>query len=61
MPVYRDQHCVFRTEFLVGCWACDGTGEDDGEYFLHALFQVGTRRERTGWNYPTKAARDAAI
>jgi hypothetical protein len=61
MPLFTDDRCILRTEFLVAAFAVEGEGHDDGQYYLHMLLQVGTRRERLGVSYPTQAARDAAL
>ncbi len=61
MALYRDSICVLETDFLVACWAYDGDGPDDGKAFLHVILEVCGKRTRTGWDYPTPAARDLAL
>ena len=61
MAIYADAHLVVDTDYLVCARAGDGHGEHDGLYAVCLLLMVGGRPRREYVEYPTEAARSAAM
>ena len=62
MPhMYVDPYAILDVTYLVAAFLFDGHGEDDGEYMIGCVLDLGDAVERVALVYPTQQSRDRAF
>ena len=59
--MYVDSYAILDVTYLVAAFLFNGHGEDDGEYMIGCLLDLGESVERVALVYPTQQTRNAAF
>ena len=59
--MYVDPYAILDVTYLVVAFLFNGHGEDDGEYMIGCVLDLGETTERVALLYPTQQTRDAAF
>ena len=59
--MYVDPYAILDVTYLVAAFLFNGHGEDDGEYMIGCVLDLGETTERVALVYPTPQTRDAAL
>jgi hypothetical protein len=59
--MYVDPYAILDVTYLVAAFLFNGHGEDDGEYMIGCVLDLGETTERVALVYPTQQTRDAAF
>ena len=59
--MYVDSYAMLDVTYLVAAFLFNGHGEDDGEYMIGCVLDLGETTERVALVYPTQQTRDAAF
>lgn len=59
--MYVDPYAILDVTYLVAAFLFNGQGEDDGEYLIGCVLDLGDATERIALVYPTQETRDAAF